>query len=150
MTTGFASTSTSWLHALGQFRWLRAHISTFCLGAVLLACANLLSGGSGLWSLTAIGVWILLLFVHLILLAIARLASELMAEDDEEVVLLPIQEAVFVEPRPDPTASWISRDPGTTPGPVPPPDERAAETIPWSVATDVAQVRRPSTGEPSA
>jgi hypothetical protein len=150
MTTGFASTSTSWFHAVGQFRWLRAHVSTFCLGAVLLACANLLSGGSSLWSLTAIGVWILLLFVHLILLAIARLASLLMAEDDEEVVLLPIQEAVIVEPKPDPAATWTPTAPiATTPGQAASPNERDAETIPWSVATDVAQVRRPISGEPS-
>jgi len=150
MTTGFAGTSGSWLTALGQFRWLRAHISTFCLGAVLLACANLLIGGSSLWALTATGLWILLLFVHGILLAIARLSALLMADDEEEIVLLPIQDAVIVEPKPDPAATWTTADQtAATDSESTAAREPADEKIPWSVATDVAQVRRPISGEPS-
>jgi hypothetical protein len=148
MAAGFASSSTSWLDTLGQFRWLRTHISTFCLGAVLLACANLLIGGSDLWSLTAIGIWIMLLLVHVILLAIARLARELVAEDEEEIVLLPIQDALIVEPKPDPAATWTTSESTATKPHGSMPNGPAAETVPWSVATDVAQVRRPVSGEP--
>ena len=148
MTTGFAGTSTSLLDTVGQFRWLRAHISTFCLGAVLLACANLLIGGSSLWALTAIGIWIMLLFVHGIVLAIARLSALLMADDEEEIVLLPIQDAVIIEPKPDPSATWTTVAPTATVSGESSP-EPAAEKVPWSVATDVAQVRRPISGEPT-
>ncbi len=144
MATGYVNPSTSWLDALGQFRWLRAHISTFCLGAVLLVSANLLAGGSSLWSLTAIGIWIMLLIVHGILIAIARLSTMLMAEDEEEIVLLPIQDAVVVEPKPDPAATWTTG--GPNPGD-PAPETPSPETVPWSVATDVAQVRRPISGD---
>lgn len=150
MTTGFAGTSTSLLDTLGQFRWLRAHISTFFLGAVLLACVNLLLGDSGLWSLTAIGIWIILLFVHGIVLAIARLSALLMADDEEEIVLLPIKDAVVIEPKPDPAATWST--PGHAEargGESPAPADPGTEKVPWSVATDVAQVRRPISGEPT-
>lgn len=146
MATELTGTSPSWLNQAGQCRWLRAHISTFCIGAVLLACANLLVGGSNLWSLTAIGIWIMLLVVHLVTLAIARLSTVLMAEDDEEIVLLPIKDALIVERKPDPTVTWAGAEPPSAENADPP----ASEKIPWTVATDVAQVRRSSSGEPSA
>lgn len=133
--------SPSWLTRLGNVRWARGHISTLFIGAVLLVSINLLIGGGEMWALTAIGIWIMLLVVHIVIVLIARLSTELLADDDEEVVLLPIKDAVIIEPKADPPASW------TTPTPV---NESGAatttpnsgETVSWSVATDVAQARR--------
>ena len=98
MATQQASTGSILLTSLGDFRWVRAHVSFYAVGAVLLVGANLLVGGSRLWSLTAIGIWSMLLIVHLLLLAIARLSTQLLADDDEEVALLPMKDAVIVDP----------------------------------------------------
>lgn len=133
--------SPSWLTRLGNVRWVRGHISTLFIGAVLLVSINLLIGGGEMWALTAIGIWIMLLVVHIVIVLIARLSTELLADDDEEVVLLPIKDAVIIEPKADPPASWTTTPPvnesdaATTP-------PNSGETVSWSVATDVAQARR--------
>lgn len=138
MATQQAPTGSILLTSLGDFRWVRAHVSLYAVGAVLLVGANLLIGGSRLWSLTAIGIWSMLLIVHLLLLAIARLSTQLLADDDEEVVLLPVKDAVIVDPKPDPTATWESVEPADAA------EDASAEnsdTVSWQVATDVAQAK---------
>lgn len=132
----------SWLTHLGDIRWVRAHISTFCIGAVLLVCINLLMGSAEMWSLTAIGIWIMLLLVHIVIVLIARLSTQLLADDDdEEVVLLPVKDAVIIQPKADPPASWTTPT-ATTSEQVDTPGE--SDTVSWSVATDMAQVKRNS------
>lgn len=145
MATDVAGTTPARIMLLRDTRWVRAHISTFCVGAVLLACANLLFGGSALWALTAIGIWIMLLVVHIAIAIIARLSLVLMADDDDEVVLLPIKDALIVDPKSDPAATWSDasapadgRKAGTS---------AATETVSWTVATNAAQVNRPSNQE---
>ena len=138
MATQQAPTGSILLTSLGDFRWVRAHVSFYAVGAVLLVGANLLIGGSRLWSLTAIGIWSMLLIVHLLLLAIARLSTQLLADDDEEVVLLPMKDAVIVDPKPDPTASWVNVEAADTAGDA---SAESSETVSWQVATDVAQAR---------
>lgn len=137
-----ASTSSILLQSLGDFRWVRAHVSIFAVGAVLLVMVNLLIAGPRIWSLTAIGIWSMLLIVHLVVLAIARLSTQLMADDDEEVVLLPVQDAVIVDPQPDPTSSWMEFE---TPDSVKSQDAQSDETVSWQIATDFAQARRQKT-----
>lgn len=138
-------TTTPVLAVLGDFRWVRAHVSFFAVGVVVLAGANLLIGGSRLWSLTAIGIWSMLLIVHLVLLAIARLSVELMADDDEEIVLLPVKDAVIVDPTPDPTATWSTAQLSDD-------EERASsedeKPVSWQVATDAAQIKRQTSEDP--
>lgn len=135
---------------LGESRWVRGHISAFCVGAVMLVSANLLAGGSRLWSLTAIGIWIMLLVVHIIVVVIARLSHVLLTDEEEEVSLLPIKDAFIVQPQRDPTSTWVAASPppgsnqGTTAAPATP-----QETVSWTVATDAAQVKRPIDGNTS-
>lgn len=124
--------------ALGDARWVRAHISTLAVGAVVLVSINLLIGSDELWSLTAIGIWAMLFVVHLAVLVIARLSGELLDDDEEEIVLLPVQDAVIVHPAttPVPTpAPTIASEPAAD-------QPRAEEAVSWQVATDAAQVRR--------
>lgn len=63
--------------------WLRAHLSTFALGSVLLLAINLLRGLGGIWADTAIGAWGVLVVAHGIILVIARLLTELLADEDD-------------------------------------------------------------------
>ena len=140
------------LGALGDFRWVRAHVSLFAVGAVLLVCINLLMGSESLWSLTAIGIWAMLLVVHMVILAIARLSVELMADDDEEeIVLLPVKDAVFIEPKADPPASWKTQPPNAEPSeaetPSGPSTATNGEKVSWQIATNAAQAKRDSSGE---
>lgn len=142
MASQSASTTSTLTQTIGDFRWVRAHVSFYAVGVVLLVSANLLAGGSRLWSLTAIGIWSILVFIHLIVLVIARLSGELLADDDEEIVLLPVKDAVIVDPALDPTATWSIVDP-TSPTITQAPG--ASETVSWQVATDAAQVKPKST-----
>lgn len=141
MATQPVPTSSILVGSIGDFRWVRAHVSFFAVGAVLLVCANLLIGGSRLWSLTAVGIWSMLIVVHLVLLAIARLSTQLMADDDEEVVLLPVKDAVIVDPRPDPN-TWTGVEPADATESSP---AQATETVSWQIATDTAQAKRQTT-----
>lgn len=140
MTAQPASTTQMLLTHLGDFRWLRAHVSFYAVGVVMLVCANLIIGGSQLWSLTAVGIWSILVFIHMILLAIARLSSELIEDDDEEVVLLPVKDAVIVHasPEPDPAGTWTAVEPAQSTTDV---AAEPAETVSWQVATDTAQAK---------
>lgn len=63
--------------------WLRGHISVFALGCVVLLVINLIRGSGGIWADTAIGAWAILLVVHGLILVIARLLQELLAEEEE-------------------------------------------------------------------
>lgn len=136
MATKSPSTGSILLALVGDFRWVRAHVSIFAVGAVLLVAVNLIIGGARLWSLTAVGIWGMFLIVHLLLLAIARLSIELLADDDEEVVLLPVRDAVIVDPQPDPTATWFSVEPANS---TESPAAESSDLVSWQVATDVAQ-----------
>lgn len=144
MATRGSTTAPAILIVLGDFRWVRAHISLFSVGAVILVCANLLIGGGRLWSLTAIGIWSMLLIVHLVVLAIARLSVQLLTDDDEEVVLLPIRDAVIVDPKPDPAATWTEAEP---PEPGEEQSTTSSDTVSWQLATDRAQAKPEDTKE---
>lgn len=148
MASSAATAPSPILGALGDFRWVRAHVSIFAVGVVLLVCINLLMGSSSLWSLTATGIWGLLLIVHVVVLIIARLSTQLLLDDDdEEIVLLPVKEAVIVNPASGATATWAeATPPPPTEGPPAPPQE----TVSWEVATNVAQVKRNITEEPTS
>lgn len=138
MATRPASTGSVILASFADFRWVRVHVSFFTVGTIILVCANLLIGGSRMWSLTAVGIWSMFLIVHLVSLAIARLSAQLLQDDDEEVVLLPVKDAVIVDPKPDPTATWlgVEKADSTTAS-----TAEASEAVSWQVATDVAQVK---------
>lgn len=144
MATQQVSTSSILAGTLGDFRWVRAHVSIFAVGTVLLVCANLLIGGSRLWSLTAVGIWSMLIVVHMVLLAIARLSTQLDDDEDEEIVLLPVKDAVFIDPKPDPTTTWTDVEPAKPTEPFPT-QSNEGNTVSWQIATDAAQVKRPST-----
>lgn len=147
MATQATPTSSSLLAAFGDFRWVRAHVSVYAVGVVSMVGANLFIGGSRLWSFTAIGIWSIFLFIHVIILAIARLSSELLADDDEEIVLLPVQDAVIVDPvpAPDPTAAWTTVEPADASS-----DSNASsnDTVSWQIATDAAQARWQADSDP--
>lgn len=121
------------LSTIGDMRWLRGHVSTFFVGAVLLILVNLTAGNTTLWSVTATGIWLILLAVHGIVVLIARLSAELVGENTtEETTLLPVKDGIIVSNPPDIGATWV-----TPPEPTPP-----TETVSWQIATDAAQRRR--------
>lgn len=91
--------------------WLRAHISLFAIGSVILLLANLLQGSGGVWADTAIGAWGVLLLAHGILLIIARLLTELLADDNEEI--RPASEVHWSTPAT--TSTWSLPRRGTEP-----------------------------------
>jgi hypothetical protein len=66
--------------------WLRAHISTFAIGSVILLVINLLRGSGGIWADTAIGAWGILIVAHGIAMIIARLLQELLADGGDEQI----------------------------------------------------------------
>ena len=70
-----------WLVHLSRGAWLRGHISVFAFGSVLLLAINLLRGSGGIWADTAISAWAVLVMAHGILLMIARLLQELLADE---------------------------------------------------------------------
>lgn len=85
----------------------------------------------------------MLLIVHLVLLAIARLSTQLLTDDDEEeIVLLPVQDAVIVDPQPDPTSSWADLE---SPQSATSDEAQSDEIVSWQIATDFAQARRQKT-----
>lgn len=73
-----------WLEHLSRGMWLRGHISAFAIGSVVLLAANLIRGSGGIWADTAIGAWAVLVVAHGILLIIARLLQELLADEEDE------------------------------------------------------------------
>lgn len=123
------------LSTIGDIRWLRGHVSTFFVGTVLLILVNLAVGTSALWSVTATGIWLILLAVHGIVVLIARLSAELVgANPAEETSVLPVKDGLIVSNPPDIGATWI-----VPPEPTPPAE---TETVSWQIATDAAQRRR--------
>lgn len=145
------SNPSPWLLRISQFQWVRAHVSLMAVGVVLLLSINLLMGGSRLWALTAIGIWGLLLLVHIILLAIARLSIVLItSEEEEEIVLLPIQEATVVPQVPSPARPTHDTTWKTTAVDTNAPELRAdsGETVSWQIATDAARLKRKEDSEP--
>ena len=68
---------------LSRGAWLRGHISVFAFGIVVLLSANLLRGSGGIWADTAISAWAVLVLAHGILMIIARLLQELLADEED-------------------------------------------------------------------
>lgn len=157
-----SSSARAWLDHLGRFTYIRAHISTFAVGSVLLLALDLLSQGGGVWADTLIGAWAILLVVHGLIAVIARLLKELL-DDDAEAGLRPASEMRWGSPS---TWSRSSRQqrtpvpppwPPTTPQPPrqsgssPPPDTTKLtedERVPWQAAVDTAWLapREPANG----
>lgn len=75
--------SNPWLVHLSRGAWVRGHISLFAFGSVILLTANLLRGSGGIWADTAISAWAVLILSHGILMIIARLLQELLAEEED-------------------------------------------------------------------
>lgn len=138
--------------------YFRAHISIFAVGSVLLLGIDLLSGGGGIWADTAIGAWGMLVVVHGILMIIARLLQELLADDGEQPI------------RPSSEMHWSAPTTWALPPHVPPgsrqddpvqapaPSDRTGqgenppepERVSWKAATDAAWLsqRKPTPGTP--
>lgn len=144
-----APTTSNLLSTLGDFRWLRAHVSFYAVGVVVLVVINVLVGGPRLWSLTATGIWSLLIFIHLVLVAIARLSTELLADDEEEIVLLPVKDAVLVDPTRnfDPASTWSTVEPAEATNQ---PNAEDSEQVSWQIATNAAQARRQTDETPES
>lgn len=145
MTAGVDRSGSGFLTTVGDFRWLRGHVSTFFVGIVLIICINMIADTSRPWSVTATGIWLLLLAVHGLVLIIARLSVILIAEtDDEEVVLLPVQDALIVHKSTGPDSAWADSNlPVDTAV-----SAEASETVSWQIATDAAQHRKPDESNP--
>ena len=77
--------------------YLRAHISVYAVGCVVLLGVDLLGGSGNVWADTAIGAWGMLIVAHGILMIIARLLQELLA-DDEGPELRPASEMQWRSP----------------------------------------------------
>lgn len=148
--------------------WLRGHISLFALGSVVLLAANLLRGSGGIWADTAIGAWAVLVVAHGIVMIIARLMQELLADEENEDIrpasemhwntpstwTLPPRirdrrhapEASAASPTLDAEASAAAaaardRKPKPeqpTPAEPPAPEPDAADRVSWKAATDAA------------
>lgn len=115
-----------WLDHLGRGSWLRAHISTFAIGSVILLSLNLLRGSGGVWADTAIGAWATLIVAHGIAMVIARLLQELLADDGDEAIR-PASEMRWHTPSTwtlPPRARDGSPQPAATPAPAPAEDPR--------------------------
>lgn len=84
--------------------WLRAHLSAFALGSVVLLVINLLRGTGGVWADIAIGAWGVLVLAHGIALIIARLLQEL-ASDDDKGEIRPASEMRWPKPASSPS-TW--------------------------------------------
>jgi hypothetical protein len=140
-------TINPWLDHLGRGMYLRGHISVYAAGSVTLLALNLMRGSGGVWADTAIGAWGMLVVVHGILLIIARLLQELMAEDEEEPIrpasemrwqspstwTLPPRtpdQAARREPQPSVQAETDSRAPDR--------DTADTERVSWQAATNAA------------
>lgn len=135
-----------WLDHLGRGMYIRGHISVYAVGSVFLLALNLLRGSGGIWADTAMGAWGVLVVAHGILLIIARLLQELMAEDAEEPIR-PASEMRWQAP-----STW-TLPPRTSPQPAPgedrkatpeatttEPEKNAADTerVSWQAATNAA------------
>lgn len=146
--------NTPWLEHLGRGMYLRGHISVYAVGSVVILALNLLLGSGGVWADTAIGAWGMLVVVHGILLMIARLLRELMAEDLTEPVR-PASEMRWQSPSTwtlPPRASHQTAPPETRQAspatPDPKPDSADSERVSWQAATDAAWLapKEPASG----
>lgn len=126
------------LHQLGQFRWLRGHISTFAVGSVALLTFNLLLPVGTVWAATVIGVWLVLLVAHGILLVMARLSQELLKEDPPPQLAQwrPVEPAVpKTPPAPEKASGWKQPSGEKTSGKQ---ETSEPERMSWKSATDAA------------
>lgn len=122
--------------------YLRAHISVFAVGCVLLLGIDLLDGSGGVWADTAIGAWGMLVVAHGLLMIIARLLQELLADDEDQ----PIRPSSAMQWRVPST--WTLPPRAQSPPPAPEadspgdgttrPDPGASERVSWRAATNAA------------
>lgn len=143
-----------WLDHLGRGMWLRAHLSTFALGSVILLVINLLRGSGGIWADTAIGAWGVLVLAHGIMLVIARLLQELLSDEEEEEIR-PSSEMRWPKPSTS-TSNWSlplrrqQRPSGATqtaPVPTAPPTSAMDPADAAAAAADRGKVRKPPVNE---
>lgn len=145
--------SNSWLEHARQFSYVRAHLSAFALGSVLLLSLNLLVRSPDIWADTWIMAWGMIVIMHVVVAIIATLTIQLMAEDDirpaSEVDWRPVNPvSTWKAPKADQPASspetpadiWqaAATDRGT--------DRTAAgeDRVSWQAAADAAWLNRPA------
>ena len=147
-----------WLYHAQRFSYVRAHISAFAAGSVILLALNLLVRSPDIWADTWITAWGLLVIMHGVIATMATLATQLMAEDDvrpaSEVSWRPVSPDVTwvapLEPKPEPVSPESPEDTWQAP-PSPEPEgiDTAAEEerVSWQAASDAAWLNRPATDE---
>lgn len=142
-----------WLEHARQFSYVRAHISAFAIGSVLLLTLNLLVQSPEIWADTWITAWGMIVVMHGVVASIATLATQLMAEDDvrpaSEVDWRPVDSgATWQAPKPEPPAAppetpadaWQAA--ATQPGPAN--TTETEERVSWQAAADAAWLNRPA------
>lgn len=153
--SGLPTDMTRWLYHARRFSLVRAHISVFAVGSVLLLSVNLLAGSSRVWASTWISAWALLIIMHAIVAGIATLAIQLMADDDE---IRPASEVSW-----EPATTWTAPPPVAGPEPAEPqpaakpdsarwpepvPPVKDEERVSWKAASDAAWLTRPTGPDP--
>jgi hypothetical protein len=143
-TTTRSPENNPWLDHLGRGMYLRAHISVFAVGCVVLLGIDLLGGSGGIWADTAIGAWGMLLVVHGILMIIARLLQELLADDDEQPIR-PASEMQWHAPSTWTLPAWVQQQSSPsnrqTSDAAPAPPQAGTDNsdrVSWQAATDAA------------
>ncbi|HEV2074307.1 MAG TPA: hypothetical protein VGR29_11775 [Thermomicrobiales bacterium] len=145
------------LYRTQRFSLVRAHISAFAFGSVLLLVVNLLIGSGSIWAATLIGAWALIVVMHAIIAGIASLILQLLAEDDDirpasEVRWRPAKTWAATEPPAEPASSWSSppapetaptADPLPDQWTAPPPPPKDTERVSWQTAAQAAWLARP-------
>lgn len=141
-----------WVICLGRVSYLRGHLSVYAVGSVLLLALNLLFGDGGIWADTAIGAWGILVIAHGILIVIARLLRELLADEDKPVQpasnagwetgsgwTLPMRSRQEPSPTTPPAPTSPPTSPKLPPEPAAPsPTSGEGERVSWKEATKAA------------
>lgn len=123
------SDSARWLSRAQRFSLVRAHISLFAVGSVLLFSVNLLSASSSIWADNWVSSWALLVIIHAIVAGIATLAIQLLSEDDD---IRPASEVSWAS-----VATWVSSV--RTPAAIPKADLPEKTVDPWHAASPEAE-----------
>lgn len=151
----------NYLDQAQRFSLVRAHISVFALGSVLLLVVNLLIGSGSVWAGTWIGAWGLIVVMHAVIAGIAGLILQLLADDDD---IRPASEvhwspAETWSTRPvEPVDTWSTPSTSSPPPPTeepiaaslahqwkePPPPPKDDERVSWETAAQVAWLARPT------
>lgn len=139
-----------WLDHARQFSYVRAHISAFAAGSVVLLGLNLLMQSPDIWADSWITAWGLIVVMHVVIASIATLTVQLMAEDDDirpasEVNWRPVNPAAtWQAPKPEPPAepeapvdAWQAAS-----APKEPASTEEGERVSWQAAADAAWLNR--------